>query len=403
MEDPGEVAGPRSHRRQWLPGIVQAVAPDGITDLGPGYLDPDLLPVDLLGDAYAEALSRYGSAALSYGENQGVAPLREALAERATATGGQPCGPENVLVTAGTSHALHLLATMLAEPGDVVLCEPTGYDFGKQIFTDRGLTLSPVAVDGSGPDPQALADAARAHRAGGRRVAFVYLIPTFHNPTGLLVGEARRREILAVARDHDLLIVEDDAYGELWLDPVEMPPALAGLAGYRGVVRLCTFAKTLGPGLRLGSMLAGPELIARIAGSGVLSSGGGLNHLASLAVTALMEGGGYDARLRWLRKRLVARRDALVAGLGPGRDLQVPHGGFFLWLRGAPGTTEEDMVAAAGRAGVQVAGGSRFGLPDRPSVRLSYSFNSPEDLALAGRRLARAWSAPAPLDPVTAH
>ncbi|WP_066941470.1 aminotransferase class I/II-fold pyridoxal phosphate-dependent enzyme [Microtetraspora fusca] len=370
--------GPRPHRLRWVPGIVQAVAPDGVADLAPGYLDPELLPTGLIADAYTEALEEYGAAALTYGENQGVLPLRQALAERA-ATGGRPCGPEHVLVTAGTSHALHLLATTLARPGDVVLCEPVCYDFGRRILTDRGLLPSPIPMDGEGPDPAALVEAARAHRAAGRRVAFVYLVPTFHNPTGLLVGEHRRRELVAAARENDVLIVEDDAYAELRLDPVVMPPSLAELAGYTGVIRLCTFAKTLGPGLRLGWMIADPVLTARLAAGGLLSSGGGLNHLASLAVATLLLDGRYDRRIARLREGLRARRDALVTALGGG--VAVPHGGFFLWLPGLD-------AGAAERAGVRVADGARFGAPPGPVSRLSYSFNPPEELAAAGRRLA---------------
>ncbi|MFI9555140.1 PLP-dependent aminotransferase family protein [Nonomuraea endophytica] len=364
----------------WRTGIVQDVAPPGITDLAPGYLDPALLPVDLLAAAYDKAFSRYGPAALSYGENQGVQPLREALAERAG------CGPEHILITAGTSHALHMLATTLAEPGDVVLCEPTAYDYGKQIFTDRGLRLAPFAADDAGPEPDALAAAIRRHRAVGRRIAFAYLIPTFHNPTGRLVGEERRLALLDVAREHDVLVVEDDAYAELCLDELAMPKPMAALAGYEGVVRLCSFAKTLGPGLRLGWMLAAPAMVASAAASGLLSSGGGLNHLASLAVTTLIEDGGYDARLTMLRKELGARRDALVKGLGTACFARPPHGGFFLWVRGA---SEEHMLAAAARAKIRVAAGSRFGRPPTPAVRLSYSFNPPDTLFQAGRRLTQ--------------
>ncbi|MER6950339.1 aminotransferase class I/II-fold pyridoxal phosphate-dependent enzyme [Nonomuraea sp. NPDC000554] len=364
----------------WRPGIVQDVAQPGITDLAPGYLDPALLPVDLLAAAYGSALARYGPAALSYGDNQGVEPLREALAARAG------CGPDNVLITAGTSHALHLLATTLAEPGDVVLCEPTAYDYGKQIFTDRRLLLAPFAADEEGPEPDALAAAIRRHRAVGRRIAFAYLIPTFHNPTGRLVGEQRRLELLDVARSHDVLVVEDDAYAELCLDELPMPRSLAALASYEGVVRLCSFAKTLGPGLRLGWMLASSSFVASLAASGLLSSGGGLNHLASLAVTTIIEDGRYDRRLATLRRELALRRDALVKGLGVCCAVRPPRGGFFLWVRGG---SEEHMLAAAARAGVRVAAGSRFGRPPTPAVRLSYSFNPPDALFQAGHRLTR--------------
>jgi enduracididine biosynthesis enzyme MppQ len=372
-----DLAGPLSHRQRWRAGVVQSVPPPGFVELGPGYLDPDLVPVDLVGEAYARALAEFGSAALAYGENQGELGLREELAARA----GR-CGPEHVLVTAGTSHALYLLATMTAAPGDTVVVEQTGYDFGRRILVDCGLRPREVAVDDAGMDPDALDEAL----AGRRDVCFVYLNPTFHNPTGVVVPRERREALLAVAQRHGVPIVEDDAYADLALEPGERH-SMAALAGYRGVIRLGTVSKTLGPGLRFGWMVAAPALIARLVGHGLFVSGGSANHLASLAVGELLRTGAYDRHLDWLRAQLRSRRDALAASLGHAVSFRLPRGGCFLWLTGA--RTEADLLAAADRAGVSVAAGSRFGSPRAPSIRLSYSFSSPSELAAAGAALAR--------------
>ncbi|WP_033429319.1 aminotransferase class I/II-fold pyridoxal phosphate-dependent enzyme [Saccharothrix syringae] len=374
--------------------MVQSVSPPGVVDLRPGYLDPDLLPVDLLAEAYQRAFTEFGAAALSYGADQGALVLRSALAARTAEAELHACGPDNVLVTAGTSHALHLLATRLAAPGDVVLVEQTSYDFGRRILTDRGLRLRPVAMDGEGVHPGALHDAMVAERAAGGRIAFACLTPTFHNPTGLLVPAERRRELLAVAARHDVLVVEDDAYAGLELGGTPVECSLAGLAGYRGVVRLRTFSKTLAPGLRLGWLLAAPEFVRALVAQGVFVSGGSMNHVASLAVAELIRTGAYDRHLGWLRGRLRARRDALAdalrAGLPADLGFELPAGGFFLWLTSRGGRTEADLLAAAGRAGVHLAGGTRFGTPAAPSLRLAYSFTPPGTLAAAGRRLAAA-------------
>ncbi|MEU9884941.1 PLP-dependent aminotransferase family protein [Sphaerisporangium sp. NPDC051011] len=379
---------PRQLPPMWTPGIVQGVPPDGVLDLADGYLDPELLPTGMMASAYAEALDEYGPAALTYGANAGVAPLRGALAERAKVAGGYPCEPENVLITAGTSQALHLLATRLGAPGDVVLCEWASYHLAKRIFSDCGLRTVPIPEDAEGPDPAALSDLLLDLRADGDRAAFAYLIPTFHNPTGRVIGGRRRAELLEVAQDHGLPIVEDDAYAELCLDPIDLPAPLAAMAGYDGVVRLCSFAKTLGPGLRLGWMLADPALVTRLAGGGLLSSGGGVNHLTSLAVTPLIQHGAYDRRLLWLRDQLKARRDALVSGLraGGADAFAVPHGGFFLWLHGLNAQAIEPT-------GVRAMDGALFGPLAEPGLRLSFSFSSPTDLEEAGHRLASAYRA----------
>jgi enduracididine biosynthesis enzyme MppQ len=390
-------AGPSSHDWFWHQGLVQAVSPPGVLDLGPGYLEPALLPVDLLRDGYARGLAEYGAAALAYGPNAGALPLREVLAERVTAADGSPCGPDQVLVTAGTSYALHLIATATAVAGQAVFVDETSYDFGRRIFTDHGLRTREVPSDSHGMDPHELRAAIHRERAAGREPAFVYLTPTFHNPTGKVVGTARRRELVVVAAELDVLIVEDDAYAELDFDDDPLPKSIGGLAGYRGVVRLGTFSKTLGPGLRLGWMVADPAVVDRFANRGLLVSGGSANHVTSLAVEELIRCGEYDRHLGWLRAQLRDRRDALVDAvrthLGDRAQLDPPRGGYFTWLV-FPGTAEADLLAAAGRAGVRVAAGSRFGSTPN-AIRLAHSLNPPSALTDAVIRFAAALPVPA--------
>ncbi|GLZ36660.1 PLP-dependent aminotransferase family protein [Actinokineospora sp. NBRC 105648] len=388
-------AGPLSHRRSWSPGVVQQVGPAGTVDLGPGYLEPGLLPVDLLAAAYPAALAEYGSAALAYGDDRGAVPFRALVADRVARAEGPPCGPDNVLVTAGTSHALHLLATGLAQSGEVVLVEQYGYDYGRRILADRGLRARAVPMDAAGVDPAALDEAIATTRAAGERIAFAYLAPTFHNPTGLVSPVGRRRELLAVAARHGVLLVEDDAYAELGLDGGADPVSLAGLAGYRGVVRLRTFSKTLGPGLRLGYLLADPAIVGRLAGTGLFTSGGSANHVTSLAVAWLLRSGEYDRHLGWLRSRLRERRDALAVALGSGLEgvveFTTPAGGYFLWLRSTH--DEARLVTAAAAAKINALPGSRFGTGPQPTVRLAYSLNPPSALTAAAEALGRCWRA----------
>ncbi|MGX7760189.1 enduracididine biosynthesis enzyme MppQ [Streptomyces angustmyceticus] len=388
-----------SHTRQWRTGVVQEVAPAGVCDLGPGYIEPALLPVHLLREAYQQALAEYGAAALGYGHDPGALPLRTLLAARAAAADGHPCEPEQVLLTSGTSQALYLLATSLAAPGDTVLTEELSYDLGRQIFRDCRLRLGTVGTDTSGMLPDALDRTLARAAADGARTAFVYLTPTYHNPTGRTMPPERRLALLDVAARHDVLIVEDDAYAELSLTEGHVPPpSLAALAGYRRVVRLCSFSKTLGPGLRLGWLLTDRVLAGRLASHGLFASGGSLNHTTSLAVSTLLASGAYDSHLASFRAELRARRDTLVGALravaGDRLELRTPHGGFFLWLRSTDG--EPDLLARAARTGVVIAAGRRFGTPRETGVRLAYSFNPPALLEQAAHRLTTAWAGSAP-------
>ncbi|AEB44717.1 enduracididine biosynthesis enzyme MppQ [Micromonospora maris] len=374
----------------WRAGVVQSVPPTGTTDLGPGYLDPALLPVRLLAQAYAQALDEFGPAALTYGENRGPAPLREAIAARVGT------GPEHVLVTAGTSQGLHLVAGLFGRPDDVVLAEPLSYDYGLRILTDRRLRIEVIESDMDGPVPGALTAAVRRVRRAGRRVGFAYLIPTHRNPTGVTVPDERRRALVTEAADVGVPIVEDDAYAGLRYDGPPEPPSLHALAGRRGVVRLGTFAKTLAPGLRLGWLEADPRLVDRCAATGWADSGGGFNHLAALAVAGLLSGGDYDRHVAWLREELRARRDALVDALG----VVPPYGGFFVWLP-APAGDGQALRERAAAARVSVADGRRFGAAGAGAVRVAFSFQPPPVLSAAGHRLAAARAASARLDATT--
>jgi 2-aminoadipate transaminase len=379
--------GPR-----WLDGIVQIAEPDGVIDLGPGHLDPALLPTELLREAYTAAFDDYGPAGLTYGENQGPLPLREALAKRITAADGVPCHADQVVITAGTSTTLDLLARWARPTADTVLADELAYDYGMRVFTERGLNAVRVPADRAGMIPAALDQALRDHH--GAQVAFLYLLPTFHNPTGLVMPHDRRAALIEVAREHGVRVVEDDAYADVVFGSPP-PTSVAGLAGYRGVLRLGTFSKSLAPGLRLGWLATDAATATAMAESAAFSSGGGLNHLAAVAVAGLLETGAYDHHVTQLRNHLRQRRDALVTTL---RDhlpaefrFTTPQGGFFLWLQLPASLSEAAAVEAAAQAGTPVVPGSRFGRTSTPTIRLSYSFHGPDALIEGAERLAQAW------------
>ncbi|OEV05807.1 hypothetical protein AN216_01955 [Streptomyces oceani] len=375
--------------------IVQHAAAEGVYDLGPGYLDPQLIPVPDIKAAFDEALSRYGAAALAYGHNQGALPFRAAVADRLADGDGTDYTPSHLLATGGTSQALDLLAAAVAEPGQAVVVESLTYDLALQIFRDRGLVVYAVERDSEGMLPSAVDQAAARARQERRGIAFVYLVPTFHNPTGSEMSQPRRTALLESAARHQMLVVEDDAYADLPLTPRTRQPSLAGLADFRGVVRLGTFSKSLAPGLRLGWLAAGPRLCRELAGRGLFTSGGCPSHLAALAVGLLLESGFYEDHLRWLHSELKCRRDALtdtLHNLLPGEwHLRPADGGLFSWVDIPAGVSEFDAVAAAEQGGVLTSPGERFGSDAEPGVRLSYAYNSPERLAAAAASLADAW------------
>lgn len=347
----------------FLPGINQADPRADLVDLGPGYLDPALIPVAAVRDWADRALTRWGAQALGYGANPGPWELRVRLAARLSAAGRVPCGPDEVLTTPGTSAALDQLAVRFAEQRRSVLTEALTYDLGRLIFQRRGVRT--VAVPGplDDLDVDEIRRYARREISRCRRPPALYLIPTLHNPTGRVLSVDRRRELVAAATDLGLLVVEDQAYAELLTEPVPSLRALAPDA--ESVVSLYSLSKTLAPGLRLGWLVGGGRLVAELAEDAVRRSGGGPNHLAAMVFLAACDRGGFDRHILLLRRELDRRRDTLVRALAgrlpDGFVVTRPPGGFFAWVGLPPGVDDRVLLREAEARGLSFTPGRRFG------------------------------------------
>ncbi|GAA0576436.1 PLP-dependent aminotransferase family protein [Paractinoplanes ferrugineus] len=359
--------------------MIQFEERPGILDLGWGHPRPALLPTAGWPVAAAGALAAFGWRALTYGYAAGPPPLTEWLAPRLG------CPASSLFVTAGASHALALLTALLAEPGDVVLVDSPTYHLAFPMLTDARVELIRAPADDDGIDPGRLATRLRAIRASGRRVAFLYLVPTFANPTGRSLPPDRRRALAEL----DLMIVEDDTYRELVYDGTAPPPLWNGA----NVIRIGSFAKTVAPGLRLGWINGTPELVGRLSRLGYVHSGGGLNHTTALTMATFGTSGAYDTHLATVRSAYRDQRDALVAGLRPYTEIDSPAGGWFLWVTLPPPWTAATLLVAAEARGVSFVPGPRFhlhGAGGEDRIRLSFSMLPTPELTEAATRLGTA-------------
>ena len=367
----------------------------GVIDLAWGHPGADLLPVELLRDAFGRAIERYGPQALSYGADPGPGPFLDWLATGLASVDGRAPLASELLVTAGASHALDLVCGLLAEPGDVCLVPTPTYHLALGIIRDHGLAIEPVACDADGVLVDSVTEVVARVRRGGRRPRLLYVVPTFGNPSGITLSLERRRQLVQRCAADGVLIVEDDVYRELAFDG-SPPVSMWSLGAPGSVVRLGSFSKTLAPGLRLGYLAADARTVERLAAGGLLDSGGGIGHLPALAVAELGASGAYDANLAHLRNALAARRDALVAGLRehvPGGSFLRPHGGYFLWLRLPEGATAAEVLTRAASHGVGALPGDVFAVGTAPQsdvLRLSFSLYLPDQLVEATRRLGAA-------------
>ncbi|MBO0867877.1 MAG: PLP-dependent aminotransferase family protein [Micromonosporaceae bacterium] len=375
--------------------VSQARLRPGIIELAQGYPAAGALPVAAWAQAVAGGLREYGSDALMYGHPTGPGPLLRWLCDRLGAADGRVIRPGEVFVTAGASHALELVASLVLRPGDAVLVDSPTYHLALRVLADHA-RLVPAPADEHGLLPDETAKLLDALRAKGVRVPLLYLVPTYNNPTGGCLPQQRRLALVRLARRRGLLLVEDDTYRELAYD-APAPRSLYGLAEAGEVIRLGSFAKTVAPGIRLGFLCATEEFVARLADRGYVDSGGGVNHTNAVAMGWFGGTGAYDEHLGRVRERYRYRRDSLVRAVAehlPAARFAVPAGGWFLWLR-LSGVDTGALLPVAERHGVGYLPGARCFLPGAAGpaqeyLRLSFSMVAPELFAEGIRRLAAA-------------
>jgi DNA-binding transcriptional MocR family regulator len=373
----------------------QVVVPEGVIDLGVGQPNNAILPVDYVRRAAALQFTD-SPEFLQYGAEWGDGHHRVALGEYLTAAYGTPVAAEQLFSTNGNSQALDMLCTMLTEPGDVVIVEEPTYFLAFQMFRDHGLEIRGVPIDADGLVVDALIDEISLLRASGKRIAFVYTIPAFQNPTSVTMSAQRRLDLVAAAADNDVLIVADEVYHLLRFAPGPMPPAMSAYVDDGPILSIGTFSKILAPGMRLGWIHGSVDRLAAFADSGLILSGGGLNPVTSSLATAMMRMGWQQEYLEWLRALFAQRSATMIAALRQHMpewvDYDVPAGGYFVWLR-LPLNVDGAALRSLGKEhGVDVRHGAQFSPTGALAnhLRLSYAFYDDADIAEGVARLGAA-------------
>jgi 2-aminoadipate transaminase len=309
--------------------------PDIISFAG-GLPAPDVFPVEEFRAACDRVLRDHGPMALQYGTTDGYLPLREMIA-RHSARYGIKITPENVLITSGSQQALDLLGKILIDPGDRILVESPTYLAAIQAWNAYGAEFITVPMDDDGMNTDYLEEALRA----GPK--FIYVLPNFQNPTGVTLSLERRRKLLELADQYGVPVVEDDPYGQLRYEGEHLPSIVVldsqfrddETPCYRGnVIYLSTFSKTLAPGLRLGWVIAPPEVISKL----IQAKQGADLHTATFNQVVAYEvsrGGFLDRHIHLIRDVYGKRRDLMLAAMDrhfPAEvDWTYPLGGLFLW------------------------------------------------------------------------
>jgi DNA-binding transcriptional MocR family regulator len=309
---------------------IQNQPPPGVIDLGLG--DPlfSLLPLDLIHEAAQRRLSQNDNSFLQYGAEQGDGYFRLALADFLSKGYGFDVKPESLFVTNGISKALDLICTLFTQAGDTIFVEEPTYFLALKIFADHHLNVVSIDTDQNGLIIESLEEKLFEYHP-----KFLYLIPTFQNPTGTTLPQERRERLVQLAQDHSFIIAADEVYHLLSYDQTP-PKSFAAYIDVENVISLGSFSKILAPGLRLGWLQAHPEKIKRFSACGLLDSGGGLNPFTSAIVGEIIASGGLGTNISKLiniyRSQIEVMDSALRKYL-PHLEYSTPRGGYFFWLR----------------------------------------------------------------------
>ena len=348
-----------------------------------GFPDPGSLPKSDVIEATRVALERDGEWALQYGSTRGFQGLIEELRKKLARDQGITAGANNILITNGASQAIALLVDMLVDPGDVVISEVPTWSGAVANFRAAGADVREISVDDDGTNVDELESVLNELRDAGKQAKLLYVIPNFQNPTGVTTTLERRKRIVALAQEHGVPIVEDDAYFDLRYSG-EQIPTLYTLDTAGQVVYMGTFSKILAAGMRLGWAVGPEDIIARMAG---LKTEGGTSPFAGQVAAEFCSSGTLVEHVQELRALYLKRRDAMLTALEQhmpdGARWTTPDGGFFIWLDLPGNVTASALQPLAAAQNVEFLPGTVcfFHGAGDGQVRLSYSFADEEQIA----------------------
>ncbi|AQG73083.1 aspartate aminotransferase [Lacticaseibacillus rhamnosus] len=310
-----------------LEDLFAASGPNVISFAG-GYPDRSLFPTQQLNQAFKHSFNSGDTELLQYASTQGYLPLREKIAARLRAT-GIPTRADNIMMTQGAQQGLDLVARLMLDPGDGLVVEAPTYLGALAAFNAYQPTYYEIPMQDDGMDINALQRVLMSHK-----VKFIYTVPDFQNPTGVVMSVAKRQALIRLANQYDVMILEDNPYRDLRYDGKPLP-TIKSFDTQGRVVYLGSFSKILSPSLRMGWLVAAPnllqELLALKGGSDLESS-----NLTMHGIDAYMAENDLDAHITEIQNRYREKKNAMVAAMNrylpDEAHFTNPDGGFFLWL-----------------------------------------------------------------------
>lgn len=365
--------------------ILKITSRPGIISFAGGLPAPELFPVREISEAARTVFTRHGDAVLQYSVTEGLLMLREKIS-RMLDTPASPAEARNIIITQGSQQGLDLISKLYLEKGRVVFTENPSYLGALQAFRLFQADILAIASDGDGIRPDGLLNALRKQRP-----ALIYLMPNFQNPTGVSLSLERRKEVVDIVKEHDLLLLEDDPYGDLIFSGEKMP-SLFTLGGPRNFIYMSSFSKTIAPGMRIAYICGNEELISKLA---VVKQGTDLqtNTFGQYVVNEYLESGQFDSHKSLLRQTYKSRMDCMLAALEQYFPASVswnsPKGGMFLWVSLPANCNARDLLPKCLEKNVAFVPGQEF-FPDgsgQNTIRLNFSNATPENIEEGIKRI----------------
>ncbi|MBT2641869.1 PLP-dependent aminotransferase family protein [Bacillus sp. ISL-41] len=353
--------------------INLAESDENLIQLSKGELSKELFPLEEM----RAVLTKVGQELKPFGyeDPKGNLQLREAIAKHLNQKGIM-VDASSILIVSGALQALHLISIGLLERESTVFLEDPSYLYSLSTFQSAGMKLHGIPIDNDGIIPGMI----KASHLSKKSV--LYCHPNFHNPTGTLMGENRRQELLKLAESAQLPIIEDDVYGDLWLDSPP-PPPIKSQDRHGNVLYLGSLSKSLNPGLRIG-WIAGPEAVIDRLADLKMQTDYGSSSLSQRAAAEWLSSGFYEQHLANVRKQLRVRRnatlEALKIHLRRYAEWEKPAGGFFIWVKMNPDISLPDLYRKALANGVLINPGRIYATQKMQHFRLSFANAPVEDI-----------------------
>jgi Transcriptional regulators containing a DNA-binding HTH domain and an aminotransferase domain (MocR family) and their eukaryotic orthologs len=347
----------------------------GIIRLGTGELSPDLIPSGAMPKVAGRLAERMEP--LGYLEGKGLPFLREAVC-RYLKSFGIDMSPSGMMIVSGALQAFQLISVGILPKGSTVLIEKPSYLYSLKVFQSAGMFLESLPMDEDGLKIRELLQHKRKYEG-----SILYTIPTFHNPTGILMPDDRRNQLLAACETERLPVIEDDTYHDLWIEaPPPMPLKARDKSGL--VLYVGSLSKSLCPGLRIGWM-AGPEPVIERLADIKMQSDYGSSSISQWLAAEWLNSGMYLDNLAIVRGELRKRRDTALdlldqyfRGLA---EWNIPKGGYYIWMRFNDNVNTKQLFEEGLKKGILLNPGYIYDEKNNSNLRLSYSYASLDELA----------------------